>query len=371
MNKLDNEVINITKSFLTPPDDFDIKINNTLKTMYRRKTKTKSKFIKLYEKILKFFITLISFLSVTSLAGYAGYKIYDNYNQKQTEIDKKTENAFWTKAFDYGTSEFISIDNGIYLYKYIDNINEYNEYKEIIPNLPIMDEMKFIDNQILIITSREPKDGLKVEDVKVKDNKTVVTLSDKDMTGNYTKGYFCLSTIIPNELVKEIIKINVIPGTEYISKYNFIPMSEISINYILEQALEEGCIITDWENDIIYNEYKINDFIEKTNNNINSAIRHIQIYDEELGEHLSSSVSGIYGIPYIIIYDTIYENGIFNQYIGILSRDNIFLNSGFKKGGKEIITKEDYIENWWYVKYTDEDWWYMVHTTDGYRIIND
>ena len=100
MNKLDNEVIKITKSFLTPPEEFDLKIKNTLKTMYRRNTKAKSKFIKVYEKILKFFITLISLLSVTSLAGYAGYKIYDNYNQKQGILYETQTGLFQNKKME-------------------------------------------------------------------------------------------------------------------------------------------------------------------------------------------------------------------------------------------------------------------------------
>lgn len=362
MNKLDNEVINITKSFLTPPDDFDIKINNTLKTMYRRNTKAKSKFIKLYEKILKFFITLISLLSVTSLAGYAGYKIYDNYNQKQGILYKTQTGLFQNKKME----DFIRgyIDNEWFEYKIINNYKEYLEYKDLISNVIVMTEEDFNNNILLILSWSEfyPKDGLKIENVEVIENKTIVTLSDRDMTGERVSSDSAIMTVIPKELIKEELNFNIIPGTEQITKYGFTEMKNITKDYIYNKGLEEGVIISEFETQTLYNKESLDTFLDKVEKGEECAIRNIRVFQKE---YQNGALMSMPGDDYeFAVIDTIYKDGKFYQYgAGYSKSDNKFKYSSFKKDGINIRKIDDTPEkdSWYFIDYSDGTRWHMVH----------
>lgn len=362
MNKLDNEVINITKSFLTPSEDFDFKINNTLKTMYRRNTKAKSEFIKIYEKILKFFITLVSLLSVTSLAGYAGYKIYDKFNQKQGILYETQEGVFQNKRMEYFTKGYI--DKEWFEYKIVNNYNEYSKYKDIISNIILMDEIDFKDNVLLIMSWSEfyPKDGLKIENVEATENKTIVTLSDRDMTGDRVSTDSVIMTVIPKELIKEELNFNIIPGTEQITKYGFTEMKDITTEYVYGKGVEEGVIISEFATETLYNKESLETFLDKVEKGEECAIRNIRVFQEEYQEGINIGLPGDY-YEFAVI-DTVYENGKFYQYGAVYSKtSNKFKYSSFKKDGVKIRKEDKNPEKdaWYFIDYPDGTGWHMVH----------
>lgn len=362
MNKFDNEIINLTKNCLVPPSDFDIKIDNTLKTMYRREIKQKSKFIKVYEKVLKFFITLVSLLSVTSLAGYTGYIIYDNYNQANVVVYETQYGNFNTQLYE---DSFIVSDTDTDFLEYIvlDNIDKYLTYKELIENIPLMEESDFKEKVLLMLVWRyTPKDGLKIENIEVENEKTIVTLSDRDMTGHRLK-HSIIMTVVPRELIKDEIVFDIIPGTEYISNYNFTIMSDVDKEYIYNQGIKEGCIITDWNNKLIYNENKLYEFLNKVEQGENCAIRNIRVFNQENITWLDEVGDNCE----FAIIDTIYENGRFYQYASVYTVKGKYKCSSLKKDGIKIVTEEDVYDKWWYIEYEDGTKFHMVHLIEKYE----
>lgn len=363
MNEFDIELKSLNISYLNPPKDFDEKIEKTLSTMYRRENKKKSNIQIIIEKIVRFFIMLLSLLTVTSAAIYTGNAIYDKYIQKNLQKNEDNEVNYNILMNSLNEDEFTKVNitsiDSLY-YKLISNIDKYNELKDLWESFPIMTEKDFKDKSLLLVVWSNPKNGLKVENIEVIGNITNITFSDKDMVGDNSVKHSSLGILIDNNLIKDEFKFNTIPGTDIIKNYGYTLMSDITTDYIENVAKNEGCVITDWNTNVLYNEDNIAKFIKNTENNINSAIRSIQIYDEKDSEFIFGEKDAL---RYLVI-DTIYENGAFNQYITIYGKDDKIYESCFQKDGIKIIYEEDENENRYYIEYPEGNKQHMIHTSD-------
>lgn len=243
---------------------------------------------------------------------YAGIAMHD-FIQKDTKTD-------FSKNPGYQYYQNMLYSDGIY-YKRIYNYDEYLKATEIWDNLVEMNEKDFQESFILIIAGQNYETtSLYISDIYVKNNTTYVELKRKD---KWSPNTTVISAKVSKNLDCENIKINNLPNVvSTTGKYK--GLSEITMEYSIEQALEDGCFVI--ENNEIKSDYKkqLDDFIEKKENGV------LRIYN--------------CGKGYFNISDIQYNNGVININARTFNLtdnkiDDIIYNTGSK------IIKKGFLKN--------------------------
>lgn len=238
-------------------------------------------------EIKRIIYTIISFIFsalVTTGVAYASITIHNSlFVQKNVKTD-----FINNPGYQYYEDMKMSLD-GIY-YKRICNYNEYTNAKKIWNDIVEMDENDFQDSFVIVIAGLTYKTtGLYISNVYVEDDKTCIELKREE---KWSSNNTAISARVSRELERNDIVIKNLPNT-IDTEGKYIDIDKITINYTIEQALKDGCLVVENNEKIISDkENMLDEFIEKKENGV------LRIYK--------------YGSGYFSISDIQYNNGVIN-----------------------------------------------------------
>lgn len=218
---------------------------------------------------LKSLLTLVIAIIATAGATYAGFITY-NYITKETYTDFK-ENP------NYDYSQDMIYQNNFY-YKKVMTYEEYEKCKEVWNNLVEMNEEDFNDNFVVIVAVENTSMlGLTVSDVSA-DDTTLYIKFKKDENEDYDKTVTSIK--ISKNLDRDIIKIEKVEKN--IDYTDYERLEDLPHNYSKEQAIKDNCFVLENNEIISSNKEQLNEFVDNARNGINSFIRIVSYFDEQV-----------------------------------------------------------------------------------------
>ena len=218
---------------------------------------------------LKSLLTLVIAIIATAGATYAGVITY-NYITKETYTDFKQN-----PNYDY--SQDMIYQNNFY-YKKVMTYEEYEKCKEVWNNLVEMNEEDFNDNFVVIVAVENTSMlGLTVSDVSA-DDTTLYIKFKKDENEDYDKTVTSIK--ISKNLDRDIIKIEKVEKN--IDYTDYERLEDLPHNYSKEQAIKDNCFVLENNEIISSNKEQLNEFVDNARNGINSFIRIVSYFDEQV-----------------------------------------------------------------------------------------
>ena len=218
---------------------------------------------------LKSLLTLVIAIIATAGATYAGFITY-NYITKETYTDFKQN-----PNYDY--SQDMIYQNNFY-YKKVMSYEEYEKCKGVWNDLVGMNEEDFNDNFVVIVAVENTSMlGLTVSDVSANDT-TLYIKFKKDENEDYNKTVTSIK--ISKNLDRDIIKIEKVEKN--IDYTDYERLEDLPHNYSKEQAIKDNCFVLENNEIISSNAEQLNEFIDNARNGINSFIRIVSYFDEQV-----------------------------------------------------------------------------------------
>lgn len=218
---------------------------------------------------LKSLLTLVIAIIATAGATYAGFITY-NYITKETYTDFKQN-----PNYDY--SQDMIYQNNFY-YKKVMTYEEYEKCKEVWNDLVEMNEEDFNDNFVVIVAVENTSMlGLTVSDVSA-DDTTLYIKFKKDENEDYDKTVTSIK--ISKNLDRDIIKIEKVEKN--IDYTDYERLEDLPHNYSKEQAIKDNCFVLENNEIISSNKEQLNKFVDNARNGINSFIRIVSYFDEQV-----------------------------------------------------------------------------------------
>ena len=246
--------------------------NNEKRNLYKKNVYKNAKYTIMFKSVLMILISIFSTFGI----AYAGVTTYNNI------VQRNDQNPFSDVDFDYKNDmihQYIENVGDIY-YKKIMSYEEYVNYKRIWNNIIEMNEEDFKENFVLVTgTHSLSLVGLYISNISSDGNTMYVTLKEKDNIEEEENQNLVISAKISLELNSD----NVI-FDKYVFKpdLGYVPIDELPSNYTKEQAIKDNCCVI-YNSEIISNDKnQLNDFLEKAKNNIETSIRIIIYYPNEI-----------------------------------------------------------------------------------------
>lgn len=218
---------------------------------------------------IKTFVMILCTTIMTVGVVYAGVITY-NYITKETYTDFK-ENP------NYDYSQDMIYQNNFY-YKKVMTYEEYEKCKEIWNNLVEMNEEDFNDNFVVIVAVENTSMlGLTVSDVSA-DDTTLYIKFKKDENKDYDETVTSIK--ISKNLDRDIIKIEKVEKD--IDYTDYESLKDLPHNYSKEQAIRDNCFVLQNNEIISTNKEQLNEFVDNARNGINSFIRIVSYFDEQV-----------------------------------------------------------------------------------------
>ena len=218
---------------------------------------------------LKSLLTLVIAIIATAGATYAGFITY-NYITKETYTDFKQN-----PNYDY--SQDMIYQNNFY-YKKVMSYEEYEKCKGVWNDLVGMNEEDFKDNFVVIVAVENTSMlGLTVSDVSA-DDTTLYIKFKKDENEDYDKTVTSIK--ISKNLDRDIIKIEKVEKN--IDYTDYERLEDLPHNYSKEQAIKDNCFVLENNEIISSNKEQLNEFVDNARNGINSFIRIVSYFDEQV-----------------------------------------------------------------------------------------
>ncbi len=218
---------------------------------------------------LKSLLTLVIAIIATAGATYAGVITY-NYITKETYTDFK-ENP------NYDYSQDMIYQNNFY-YKKVMSYEEYEKCKGVWNDLVGMNEEDFKDNFVVIVAVENTSMlGLTVSDVSA-DDTTLYIKFKKDENEDYNKTVTSIK--ISKNLDRDIIKIEKVEKN--IDYTDYERLEDLPHNYSKEQAIKDNCFVLENNEIISSNKEQLDEFVDNARNGINSFIRIVSYFDEQV-----------------------------------------------------------------------------------------
>lgn len=287
--------LQIKEAFIKNNDNIEIPveykqmINNTLENL---PSKTNRKHSKIFNFIIGLIATIFSITGVCFATSAISEHIKQNINQGK--ISSNDYNQILNSGLDWDND----YENGFY-FKMIENLENYQKYKNALNNLPDMSKEDFDNNFILIISSSFRRDpgqaNLIIKDISSTEDTTNITLKQLENIEDYTKyNNDIIYAISSKENLKQNRKITIENFT--ITIPNMKPIKELPIDYTVEGAIKDGCIVA--ENGIL----KSNN-IDKLDNLINLSYldneNYVRIYNKVSDKIQIFDIMWIEGIYYL------------------------------------------------------------------------
>ncbi len=174
--------------------------------------------------------------------------------------------------------------------------------------------------------------GLYVSNIYADESTMYIELREYTDINEYAKHNNMMSIKIPLELNRDIMKISKIPEIPNMAS-TYVSIEELPTNYNKEQAIADKCFVIEDYKIISDNVNQMDEFIKKTQENINACIR-IYDYNQYNGKR---------------IIDIEYKNG---KYITAIYRNGIETIYSFS-GNKIEISYNEY-RQWYNIVVIDE-----------------
>ena len=351
MNKVDKKIKLILSKELEVSNKFRETVNSCIDNLPEHRSRKEKKFniIKLIQIVTIGILSIgVTAFAHSEIQKIEKSKINQNISEVNDEIKVDTyydsngiEMHQYNFKYPLDTNDWES--SNLYEYLKITTMKEYNEYKEKYADvfeLEKMTEEDFENNFLLVLRMVE---NSYIYDVSSDNNILHINIirNFENATEDMDK-IIVVSLKISRELDMEKIEMNEFPEeNEYKAKPYIKDL--VKNDYSKESAIKDGAIVTDFNKTdyksyiISNNKEKLDEFIEKTKNGIESQIRIIE-----------------YETGFTRFCDLKYENGMYKAYIYIKPLKNENFKTSVKASyefirGKEIkINYSDEIKSYTY-----------------------
>jgi hypothetical protein len=315
MDRVDKKIKNMLNDYSKLPNNYDKQIENMIEKIEFKKESCYKKERLNFKKIIIEIVTLI--ITTATIGVFANSVLFNKkiISYKDSIESNKIESLEMTEY-----SEIKGLK-----YKIIDNENDYNLIQSVYEEIPNVD----FKNEFLILVEFNygANDGLNIENIDKNEDVTTITFGNSLLVPSKTfENKLCVT--ISNDYKSQNYKFEIIPGTNSISNYGLTPLENLKANYYEDVAKNENVIILDeFANTSISNKIKLDDFLEKTANNENTAIRLVKkASDLDINEKNFA----------FRVYDLIYENGEYYYFSLNMKNDNTHDEPYSIKGINEI-----------------------------------
>lgn len=220
---------------------------------------------KLLRTVAMFIFTIITTVGVV----YAGIAIYNNYikHSVSSEYSMHVEKDWVKENMKY------SEDVKAY-YSVIEDYQEYLKYKDKFKDMTTLKEEDFIDNfVVLVCVDLSEKNKMDVKNIVLEDEFLYIEFKS-DSKDKKAKTLHTL--VLSNDQYRNEIKLRKVWDNNVNDN---IPLEKLDVNYSLNQAIKDGCIVFNNGKLVSENENKIYEFVEKSQKGEECFIRIVEYYE--------------------------------------------------------------------------------------------
>lgn len=262
---------------------------------YRKINSHKNKFLQIVASLV------IVILGTTGVV-FASVKIYNNYISKQDKFESRglfdTGDGITTYETDLMANDMTWNAEPRLYHKIITNMEEYNKYKSRIPEIPDMSESDFESNFLVIVANENIRQNLEkdliISDVYVDSETTKIIMKQRE-NPDYNNDCNIWYAVVDNSQLRDNVKVEI--AYKDIDMDDIVNIKDISVNYDIEAAKKDNCLIVENNKIISDNEGAIDDFMKNAEEGKDEFIRIYSKYDNQ-----------------IIVKDVRYENQIYYVY---------------------------------------------------------
>ncbi len=266
-------------------------LQNTKNLVHRGKIKLRRILLKKgFENMNKIAKVGIIILCITlSLTGitYAGVTIYNTFIKKQDKLETRglfdDGRGYTNYEIDLMANDMTWQDDVRLYYRIITNSTDYEKYKSRITTFPEVSDINFNENFFIIIANENFREfdeiDMEISNIYVQNDTTNIVMKQKenlDMNDTTNVWY----AIVDNSQLKDNIKITI--EHKNFNNENVVEISEIPLDYSIDKAKEDGCLVLQNNKVVSSNENQLDEFIEKTKQGKYSFIRIYSKYDDEI-----------------------------------------------------------------------------------------
>ena len=282
-------------------------LSNTKSLVHRGKKQLRKILLKKgfdeMNKVAKAFVIILCVSVLLTGITYAGMIIYNEFIKKQDEVNSRglfdLGDGHTYYEIDLMANDMIWNAKPRLYHRIIDNIKDYEKYKSRISEFPDANEINFEENFVVVIANENIRQAhekdLTIYNITADENTTHIIMKQKE-NPNYNAESNIWYAIVDRSLLRENADVTIEQRTFDSSEFKDI--KELSKDYSIENAIEDGCIVLQNNKIISNNIEKLDNFIKKTENNENSFIR---IYMSYTGTDIED----------IRVKDVEYYNGIY------------------------------------------------------------
>ena len=260
-------------------------------------------------KISKVCVILICSIVLLTGIAYAGVVIYNEFIKKQDEVQSRglfdLGDGITTYEIDLMQNDMTWNDKSRLYHRLISNSADYEKYKSRVSELPDVTEINFDESFVVIIANENIRQmhekDLTIYNVTADDNTTHIIMKQKE-NPNYDNENNIWYAVIDKSLLRENADVTI----EYkeIDTNGFTKVEELPKDYSVEQAIKDGCVVTENHKIISNNVDLLNKFVEDTEIGKKSFIRtYITGGDNQKEYTYIQDVEYVNGIYYVSNYD--------------------------------------------------------------------
>lgn len=338
-NKYKNAVYLVNIEGLSYQETADIlgeTLQNTKTLVYRGKKQLRKILLKKgfndMKKVSKVFIILLCSVAILTGIVYAGTRIYNELIKKQDEVKSRglfdLGDGITNYEIDLMANDMTWNEKSKLYHRLINNAQDYEKYKSRISQFPEASDINFDENFIVIIANeniRQPHEiDMAIYNITADENTTHIIMKQKE-NPNYNADSNIWYAVVDKSLYRE--NADVIIEQRNNNSAEFKNINDIPDNYSKEEAIQDGCIVLENNKLVSNNIEKLDEFVEDTNNGINSFIRICRMYSGNLnGER--------------VIIDTEFKDGIYYKTdYSLDNRNKKYYHSYTKKLEKKEVPK--------------------------------
>lgn len=181
-------------------------------------------------------------------------------------------------------------------YKVITNEDDYMKYKSRVKQFPDLTTSDFENSFIVIIANETARsyfdNDLIISNIASDSNTTHIIMKQKENPNEYNEKNIWYAVVNKSQL-RDNIEIQI--DYKKLAINGFKDIKQLPIDYSIEKAISDGCLVINNNKVISDNKELIDEFMEKSKNGEKSFIR---IYELNIGNG-------------VVIKDVLYENGIY------------------------------------------------------------
>ena len=271
-------------------------------------------------KVAKVFVIIICATVLLTGITYAGIVIYNEFIKMKDEVQSRglfdLGDGHTYYEIDLMANDMIWNSKPRLYHRIIDNSNDYEKYKSRISEFPNVEEINFDENFVVVIANenvRQPHEkDLAIFNITADENKTHIIMKQKE-NPNYNAESNIWYAIVDKSLLRDSADVTI--EQRIFNTRDFRDIKELSEDYNIENAIQDGCIVLQNNKVISNNIDKLDEFIKETENNVNSFIR---IYTDYKSKDIDESC----------VKDIEYNNGIYYvRDFNLKDKEKLYYNS--------------------------------------------